>query len=156
MGSCCSCDPGRWAALNPTSYTSLKSLHSVALVLYLCITFTEWICCYCFNMEGKCRIHGMYCFLCQHGFNAHQVVYSLLQFGCSYVYISYVSVSCWKPRLPCPCDPYGHCQRPCQGSAPYQLARSLLRLSLPARGGEERRKEKGGERCLFVCLLCFI
>lgn len=61
-------------------------------------------------------------------------------------------VSCWKLRLPCPCDPYGHCQRPCQGSAPYQLACSPLWLSLPARGGVERRKEKGGERCLFVCL----
>ncbi len=61
-------------------------------------------------------------------------------------------VSRWKPRLPCPCDPYGHCQRPCQGSAPYQLACSPLWLSLPARGGEERRKEKGGEHCLFVCL----
>lgn len=51
-----------------------------------------------------------------------------------------------------PCDPYGHCQRPCQGSAPYQLACFPLCLSLPARGGEERRKEKGGERRLFVCL----
>lgn len=61
-------------------------------------------------------------------------------------------VSCWKPRLPCPCDPYGHCQRPCQGSAPYQLACSPLWLSLPTRGGEQRRKEKGGECCLFACL----
>lgn len=61
-------------------------------------------------------------------------------------------VSCWKLKLPCPCDPYGHCQRPCQGSAPYQLACSPLWLSLQARGGEERRKEKGGECCLFVCL----
>lgn len=33
-------------------------------------------------------------------------------------------VSCMKPRLPCPCDPYGHCQRPRQGWAPYQLSGS--------------------------------
>lgn len=51
----------------------------------------------------------------------------------------------------CSCDPYGRCQRPCQGSAPYQLACSPLRLSLPA--GEEKREGRG---TLFVCLLCFI
>ena len=110
----------------------------------------------------------MCCVLCQ-----CKVLYSLLHFGYSFVmYTMYRllhslqvlspqaadrvcmwrCVSCWKPRLPCPCDPYGHCQRPCQGSAPYQLACSPLWLTLPARGGEKRRKEKGGECCLFVCL----
>lgn len=63
-----------------------------------------------------------------------------------------VCVSCWKPRLPCPCDPYVHCQRPCQGSGPYQFACSPYWLSLPDEGGDERRKEEGGECCLFVCL----
>lgn len=33
-------------------------------------------------------------------------------------------------------------------SSPVPLSGSCL----PTRGGEERRKEKGGERCLFVCL----
>ena len=171
--SCCSCDPE--LVLNPTSYISLKSFHLVAMFVLAFAPWSDSICSNCFSMEvrykilvweehvmssantRKCSSSGLLMAatglqLCDVQFMQAYVQY----YWCSSLRLQTlcveVCVSCWKPRLPCPCDPYVHCQRPCQGSGPYQFACSPHWLSLPDEGGEERRKEEGGECCLFVCL----
>lgn len=68
-------------------------------------------------------------------------------------------VSCWKLRLPCPCDPYGHCQWSCQNWSLYRLLSTLPLSASHERGGEERGREREWgrkrRRMLFICCLFF-
>lgn len=69
--------------MKPTSYTSPKSLHSVA-PLFLTFASRSQTEPHCFNMEVLCEMQDS-----QEGVvssaNADRMVYSVLHFGCSLV-----------------------------------------------------------------------